>query len=382
MAATQNDSPRFSLYTWGSSSDDFTREQMTLSHQNVESYGALFLTSGGAPSVTSTATERSLFWDSVNSHLYFRGTTGTAWTRIPFAFGAGIVQITAGAASSGGSGFDLARANHVHDVSTAAASSLGSTNAEGSSSSLARADHIHTIAAGHIVNSMVSASAAIDGSKISGAVATASAWATGRTITLSGDASGSVLISGAADVTLAVTVLDDSHTHTTLQPIDADLTALAALSTTGIVARTASNTYVPRSIATSGTGISISNGDLVSGNATITLNSDTTATINTIVLRDSAGRFRAVDPSHVSDVATKNYTDTADALKANSADVYTKTAVNNAKLYQYGNNTSGQGVGLPSDAARTTPRIYVQAAPAPTYPAGQVAVTGDIWFEI
>jgi hypothetical protein len=83
----------------------------------------------------------------------------------------------------------------------------------------------------------------------------------------------------------------------------------------------------------------------------------------------------------VSDVATKNYTDTADALKANSADVYTKTAVNNAKLYQYGNTTSGQGVGLPTDAARVTPRIYVQAA-EPTYPSGQVAVTGDIWFEI
>jgi hypothetical protein len=382
MAATQSNSPRFSLYTWGSSSDDFTREQMTLSHENVESYGALFLTGAGAPSTANNTTERSIFWDSTNSHLYFRGTTGTAWTRIPFSFGTGIVQITAGATLSGGSGFDLARANHVHSVSTAAASSLGSANAEGSSSSLARADHVHTIAAGHIVDAMVSATAAIAGSKISGAVPTASAWATGRTITLAGDLTGSVTLDGSANVTLTAVVVDESHAHAAqYQPVDADLTALAALSTTGIVARTASNTYVPRSIATSGTGISISNGDLVSGNATITLNSDTTATINTIVLRDSAGRFRAVDPSHVSDVATKNYTDTADALKANSADVYTKTAVNNAKLYQYGNTTSGQGVGLPTDAARVTPRIYVQAT-EPTYPSGQVAVTGDIWFEI
>jgi len=382
MAATQSNSPRFSLYTWASSTDDFTREQMTLSHENVESYGALFLTAAGAPSTANNTTERSIFWDSSNSHLYFRGTSGTAWTRIPFSFGTGIVQITAGATVSGGTGFDLARANHVHDVSTAAAASLGSANAEGSSSSLARADHVHVIGAGYIVNSMVSASAAIAGSKISGAVPTASAWATGRTITLAGDLTGSVTLDGSANVTLTAVVVDESHAHAAqYQPVDADLTALAALSTTGIVARTASDTYVPRSIATSGTGISISNGDLVSGNATITLNSDTTATINTIVLRDSAGRFRAVDPSHVSDVATKNYTDTADALKANSADVYTKTAVNNAKLYQYGNTTSGQGVGLPTDAARVTPRIYVQAT-EPTYPSGQVAVTGDIWFEI
>ena len=215
MAATQSNSPRFGLYTWGSSTDDFTREQMTLSHANVESYGALFLTAAGAPSTANNTTERSIFWDSTNSHLYFRGTSGTAWTRIPFSFGTGIVQITAGATLSGGTGFDLARANHVHSVSTAAASSLGSANAEGSSSSLARADHVHIIAAGHIVDAMVSATANIAGSKISGAVPTASAWATGRTITLSGDASGSVSIDGSANVTLAVTVADDSHAHST-----------------------------------------------------------------------------------------------------------------------------------------------------------------------
>lgn len=48
------------------------------------------------------------------------------------------------------------------------------------------------------------------------------------------------------------------------QDEDADLTALAALSTTGIVARTAANTYVPRTI-TAGAGITVNNGDGVSG---------------------------------------------------------------------------------------------------------------------
>jgi len=45
-------------------------------------------------------------------------------------------------------------------------------------------------------------------------VATAVKWANARTITLGGDASGSVSIDGSSNVTLTVTVADDSHNHT------------------------------------------------------------------------------------------------------------------------------------------------------------------------
>lgn len=45
-------------------------------------------------------------------------------------------------------------------------------------------------------------------------VATAAKWANARTITLGGDASGSVSIDGSSNVTLTVTVADDSHNHT------------------------------------------------------------------------------------------------------------------------------------------------------------------------
>jgi hypothetical protein len=41
----------------------------------------------------------------------------------------------------------------------------------------------------------------------------ASQWQTARTITLNGDASGSVSINGSANVTLTVAVADDSHNH-------------------------------------------------------------------------------------------------------------------------------------------------------------------------
>ena len=55
----------------------------------------------------------------------------------------------------------------------------------------------------------------------------------------------------------------------TKQPLDADLTALAALASAGMIARTGAGTVAARTI-TAGTGISISNGDGVAGNPTIT----------------------------------------------------------------------------------------------------------------
>lgn len=52
------------------------------------------------------------------------------------------------------------------------------------------------------------------GISITGNAATASKWATARTITLAGDATGSVSIDGSANKTLTVTVVNDSHNHT------------------------------------------------------------------------------------------------------------------------------------------------------------------------
>ena len=52
---------------------------------------------------------------------------------------------------------------------------------------------------------------AIDGGSL--AVGSADKWTTGRKITLTGDASGSTTIDGSGDVTLPVTVANDSHDH-------------------------------------------------------------------------------------------------------------------------------------------------------------------------
>ena len=54
-----------------------------------------------------------------------------------------------------------------------------------------------------------------------------------------------------------------------VQPIDADLTAIAALSSTGLLSRTGSGTYSERTITAASARVTVTNGDGVSGNPTI-----------------------------------------------------------------------------------------------------------------
>lgn len=68
------------------------------------------------------------------------------------------------------------------------------------------------------------------------------------------------------------TYLTSASAASTYQPLDSDLTALAGLSTTGFIVRDGSGTAVTRSIVTSPSQLlSVSNGDGVSGNPTISL---------------------------------------------------------------------------------------------------------------
>jgi phage-related tail fiber protein len=63
---------------------------------------------------------------------------------------------------------------------------------------------------------------------------------------------------------------------TDAQPLDGDLTAVAALAGTGLVTRTAANTMATRTL-TAGAGITVSNGDGVSGNPTVAITNAITA---------------------------------------------------------------------------------------------------------
>ena len=147
-------------------------------------------------------------------------------------------------------------------------------------------------------------------SGVSGNAATASKLQTARTISLVGDVTGSVSFDGSTNVSLTATVDNDSHQHTfsnllglptTLlgygitdaQPLDADLTAIAALAVPGLVARTGNGTAAARTLSASGTGITVTNGDGAAGNPTVVSNATNANTAGTIVARDASGNFSA-----------------------------------------------------------------------------------------
>lgn len=68
-----------------------------------------------------------------------------------------------------------------------------------------------------------------------------------------------------------------SAAATTYQPLDSDLTAVAGLASTGLVTRTGTGTATTRTL-TAGTGMTVTNGDGVSGNPTVAItNSGVTA---------------------------------------------------------------------------------------------------------
>lgn len=61
----------------------------------------------------------------------------------------------------------------------------------------------------------------------------------------------------------------------------------------GLLARTSANTTTPRTLAVSGTGLSVTNGDGASGNPTVVSNATNANTGGTLVARDGSGNFSA-----------------------------------------------------------------------------------------
>lgn len=113
------------------------------------------------------------------------------------------------------------------------------------------------------------------------------------------------------------------------QPLDGDLTAVAALTGTGLIARIAANTMTTRTIAAVSGETTVSNGDGVSGNPTIGLpdvgpgiGSVGAANSTLIISTDAKGRITARAASLISIVASQ-VTDFAATVLATALTGYT-----------------------------------------------------------
>jgi hypothetical protein len=158
---------RFGLTTWSSGDDPMGRAQFQNDNTAVENLAAVYRsgTTASRPAADAASAARSFYYSSTDSVLYFTdgtnwkplnslGTSGDAYTVV-----AGTVSTPQGVSTA------LARADHKHAVSTAAASTISGSNSEGSSAALARADHGHALATGVVTNTILAADS-VDKTKI------------------------------------------------------------------------------------------------------------------------------------------------------------------------------------------------------------------------
>jgi hypothetical protein len=107
-------------------------------------------------------------------------------------------------------------------------------------------------------------------------------------------------LTSASTAALTITNADGVAGDPTIT-VDADLVALANISSTGFAVRTAADTWTTRSVVSNAVALTVTNGDAVAGNVTLDLDSDLVAlaalTTNGISIRtaDGAWATRAVD---------------------------------------------------------------------------------------
>jgi len=142
-------------------------------------------------------------------------------------------------------------------INSAVVAANGATSANTASKIVAR-DSSGNFSAGTI-------SAALTGNvtgNVAGNASTSTRWATARTISLTGDVSGSATIRGDANANISVTIADDSHNHT-IANVDGLSTALS-----GKVDDSQVLTNVPSGAVFTDTTYSVGNGGLTQQNFT------------------------------------------------------------------------------------------------------------------
>ena len=208
-------------------------------------------------------------------------------------------------------------------------------------------------------NQITAASGTGSGAGFLGNASTADAWKTARTFTLAGVVQGSVSVDGSSAPTITTTF------------VDGDITALAAMSGTGYVVRTAANTYAQRTLqVTASSGITLTNADGVSGNTTINVASASTNSANNLVLRDASGNFAA---NVITAALTGNVTGTVSSIANHDTDALSEGSTN---LY-FTNERVDDRIDALVSAGTGITKVYDDAAGTYTLTVTQADINTD-----
>ena len=234
----------------------------------------------------------------------------------------------------------------------------------------------------------VNSTATFNNADITGTIRDARQWTTARTLTLGGDISGSVTFDGGGAIGTLTTTLPNIATAgtytsvtvntkgqvtagtnpTTLagygitdaQGLDADLTAVAGLTTTGMIIRTGAGTATTRSVAVSGIGLSITNADGIAGNPTITSNASSNNAANSIVSRDASGNFIAGTITAALSGNASTATKLATAVNINGIPFDGSADITITPVYATSNqNGNATQTAFPANSGRSVNDIFV-----------------------
>lgn len=147
--------PRTNVVVWDEDSDEFTRVNMTDSHQGIEDRVATFFVGSSLPELDppDPSYARALFLvTSGTPTLWHSDDTGSDWTPVT-QFGSP-TAMAPGSSNSAGTAESIARSDHTHALpSFGSPVATSSANSDGDAATFARANHVHAIGTSSIAQS-------------------------------------------------------------------------------------------------------------------------------------------------------------------------------------------------------------------------------------